>query len=254
MDTLHIRCNDSNVRSIIHLPNRYSRTAASLTVCGMAGCTDHGRAGIKTGMKSYPSSDDVLAALGDKVVDALSLSALRAREDLLAYRRSHPTWVAASSERGLANWIHDRQWDHLVSLLTDIAGVSLVDKEPTRDVYVGINYQLRIKRHHWDGKVSTYPTQTALEFMAQPPAQEPLDGMEELHLIAGYYWDKDLRDITAAVLSLRDGVDKQIWLIELPLPPGNLGTGTSAFPVSPTPKAPTIDAGVRADKDEDRAK
>lgn len=205
-------------------------------------------------MKSLPSSDEVLATLGDKFVEALSRSALLAKEDLLDYRRVRPAWVAAHSERGLASWIHDRQWDHLIALLTGVEGVSFVDKEPTRDIYVGMNYQIRIKRHHWDGKVSTYPTQGALEFMAQPPAQDTLDGLEQVHLIGGYHWDRDLRDITAGVLSLRDGVNKQIWLIELSLPPGKLGTGTSTLSVSPTPTSPTIDAGVRAEKGEESGK
>jgi hypothetical protein len=197
-------------------------------------------------MKSLPTS-------GDKVTDALSRSALLAKADLLQYRRLHPAWVAAHSERGLASWIHDRQWDHLMALLTDVERVSIVDKEPVRDIYVGINCRVRVKRHHWDGKVSTYPTQAALDFMAQPPAQETLDGFQLVHLIAGYHWDKDMRDITAGVLSLRDGLDKQIWLIELPLP-SDEGEGTppvSEMPTPPTPKPPTIDTGALKEKGEE---
>jgi hypothetical protein len=195
-------------------------------------------------MKSYPSLDEVLEALGDKVAEALSRSALLAKEDLLEYRRLRPAWVAAHSERGLANWIHDRQWDHLVALLTGVAGVSFVDKEPVRDVWVGINFQVRIKRHHWDGKVSIYPTESALDFLAQPASQGTLEGLDEVHLIAGYHWDKELRDIIAGVLSLRDGLNKQIWLIELPLP-GAPSAGISPLPVSPTPPAPTIETTVK---------
>jgi hypothetical protein len=202
-------------------------------------------------MKSFPTSDEVLGALGDKVAEALSRSALLAKEDLLEYRRLRPAWVAAHSERGLASWIHDRQWDHLTALLTGVAGVSFVDKEPIRDIWVGINYQLRIKRHHWDGRVSTYPTQAALDFLAQPETQETLEGLGEVHLIAGYSWDKEMRDIAAGVLSLRDGLNKQIWLIELPLP-GIPGTGVSTMPTSPTPTAPTIDTGALKEKGEER--
>ena len=203
------------------------------------GCDRRARAGIKSGMKSYPSSDEVLETLGDKVVEALSRSAFLAKDDLLEYRRSHPVWAATASERGLAGWLHDRQWDHLLTLLHGVPGVSFVDKEPVRDIWVGINYQMRIKRHQGNGKVSTYPTQGALDFLAQPPRQPTLEGLEEVHLIAGYRWDKELRDIAGAVLSLRDGKKKK-WMIDLP-DPGASAVGISPLPVSPTPPAPVIE-------------
>jgi hypothetical protein len=202
-------------------------------------------------MKSYPTSQQALAVLGDKVTDALNRSAMLTKADLLEYRRQHPAWVAAHSERGLAGWLHDRQWYHLMALLTDVEGVSIVDKEPTRDIYVGVNVRLRIKRHHWDGRVSTYPTDAALLFMAQPPVQDTLEGLEEVHLIGGYHWDKGLRDITAAVLSLRDGLKNQIWLIELPLQ-GEKGSGPSGLPALPGPKSPTIDTGALKQKGEEK--
>jgi len=59
-------------------------------------------------MFSYPGADEVLDDLGDKVVEAFARSVARARADLAEYRRLKPSWVAQSSERGLANWIHDR--------------------------------------------------------------------------------------------------------------------------------------------------
>jgi hypothetical protein len=121
-------------------------------------------------------------------------------------------------------------------------------------VNVYLNYRIRVKRHHWDGRVSTYPTEAALDFMAQPPEQKTLEGMQEIRLIAGYHWDKDLRDITAGVLSLRDGLDKKIWLIELPLSDSGEGTGTSAMPTSPTPQSPIIDTGSLKEKGEERPK
>jgi len=191
-------------------------------------------------MKSYPTPDQVLADLGDKVTEALSGSVLLARDDLLDYRNARPAWVAEHTERGLASWIHDRQWYHLVAMLSEIPGVSLRDAEPVREIYVGLNYHIRVKRHHWDGRVSTYPTQGALDFMAQPPEQEALDGLHEIHLLAGYFWDRDIRDITAPVLSLRDGVDRTLWLIELPPPDRGQGTGTDTLPISPSPTPPTI--------------
>lgn len=204
-------------------------------------------------MKSFPDSRLVLGALGDKVTDALSRSALLAKADLLEYRRQHPAWVAAHSERGLANWIHDRQWDHLMILLTGVEGVSIVDKEPIRDIYVGLNIHVRVKRHHFDGRVSTYPTQAALDFMNQSPfIQDTLDGLEQIHLIAGYHWEKEVRDVTAAVLSLRDGIDKVIWMIELPLPDES-GSEISPIPVVPTPKPPVIDTDMLKEKGQERS-
>jgi len=184
----------------------------------------------------------VAAELGDKVMEALSLTVSMAKEDLLEYRRLRPAWVAAHSERGLAAWIHDRHWLHLAGLLSGISGVAVHDAEPVRDVFIGVNYRLRVKRHHWDGRVSTYPTAAALDFMAQPCWQPTLNGMHEYHLIAGYSWDKEIRDITAPVLSMRDGLHRRtIWMIELPPPRNYGGTAPASFPPSPGPSRPTID-------------
>lgn len=61
--------------------------------------------------------------------------------------------------------------------------------------------------------MSTYLTQGALDFLEQEPAT--LDGLEEVRLIAGYRWDADLREIGAAVISLRDGSDHPVWMHEL---------------------------------------
>jgi hypothetical protein len=124
-----------------------------------------------------------------------------ARKDLTEYRTAHPSWAAQHSERGLASWIHDRLWFHLAVLLDAVDSVAMVDKEPTREIGVGINYRLRVKRHHDDGAVNTYPTLGAMEFMAQE-AQLCIEGMESVHLIAGYIWDRDARDIGPAVISL----------------------------------------------------
>ena len=49
-----------------------------------------------------------------------------------------------------------------MALLTDVEGVSFVNKEPKRDAYVGVNYRLRVKRHHceWLRKYIPYASST----------------------------------------------------------------------------------------------
>lgn len=192
-------------------------------------------------MRSYPTPDQVSEDLGDKVLEAISRTVFLARNDLTEYRRLRPAWVSAQTERGLAAWIHDREWFHLVSVLADVPGVSIRDAEPVREVFVGLHHRLRVKRHHWDGRVSTYPTAEALLFMAQPGEQEVLDGMHLHHLLAGYSWDKETRDIIGPVLSLRDGINKPIWLIDLPPFQQSGGASPLPFPASPAPTRPTID-------------
>ncbi|MEU8355924.1 hypothetical protein AB0C27_07905 [Nonomuraea sp. NPDC048882] len=195
-------------------------------------------------MNSYPDPDEVKADLGDKVVEAFARSVARAADDLVKYRQGMPSFVSQASERGLANWIHDRLWYHLTVLLDDVPGVQLVDEEPTREIYVGIRYRLRAKRHGDDGDISTYLTSGAKDFLFQPPSQPTLAGMEEVRLIVGYIWDKESREMGQAVLSLRDGRNDIVWLIELP----DAGTGyggatVTPVPAAPEPSAPIIDVG-----------
>lgn len=193
-------------------------------------------------MKSYPTPQQVFDDLGDKVLGALVTSVDNARADLTKYRTAYPLWVADASERGLASWIHDRLWAHLVVALDDVDGVSLIDREPTREISVGTNYQLRMKRHHEDGAVSTYPTQGAIEFMSQDEGQLPLDGLGVVKLIAGYNWNKDSREMGVACLSLRDGKDKVVWHEDIPTVAGEQAGGTVVRPVAPQPTPPRVDA------------
>lgn len=215
--------------------------------------------GIKTGMKSaaesgprrtYPRWADVEPALGDKVIEAIAASVNAARDDLADYRSFRPAWVAQASERGLAAWIHDRLWFHLVSALELIPGVAITDKGVLREFCVGPETSVcrfRVKRHHEDGDVSTYPTELALEFLAQ--AEGMLEGFEELHLIAGYRWISEERAMGEAVISLRDGRQNVIWEHEIPFQGGG-SAGTQGLPSVPQPPQPVIDGVV---KDADRA-
>lgn len=190
-------------------------------------------------MKSeYPSTEQVLDDLGDKVTQGLALMVARTRADLALYRNTFPGWVADSTDRGLLNWCHDRAWAHAVGIFDGVREMSFVDQPPTRELYVGARYRLRVKKHDIEGGISTFLSQGALDFLEQEPAT--LDGLEEIRLIAGYHWDPELREVGAAVISLRDGHDRVIWMHELEEPAGGaIATTTPILP--PTqPRAPQI--------------
>ena len=165
-------------------------------------------------MTLYPSADDTLDALGDKVVQAIADAVDNARDDLAEYRAIQPGWVADHSERGLANWMHDRVWARLRATLDSVPGVILHESGPTREITVNDYVRVRIKRHDTAGNVTAYPTLASAEFFAQPTATS-FEGMEQIHVVAGYRWLKDSRDVAEAVLSLRDGIDNIIWQVEL---------------------------------------
>lgn len=194
-------------------------------------------------MKSVPEPDQVLEDLGEKPVQAIARCVARAKADLKSYREMHPQWAAEHSERGLANWINDRLWAHLAPEIEGIPGMDVVESGPTRETTVGVNYRIRMKRHDFEGHVASYPTLGFLEFATQPKMQLP--GMEEVRLIAGYEWDRDLRDMGAAVISLRDGKDNVLWKVELPLvrddESGGEETGEVVTPQQPKPAPPTVE-------------
>lgn len=206
--------------------------------------TQVNKAGIFSGMNSH-SESKVLEGLGNKVTASLSLAVALTAQDLRKYREVFPSFVSQSSERGLANWIHDRLWVHLNSLLDGHPDVTLSEGEPTRELVVGMTYRLRVKRHREGAQVSSYPTQTALEFFAQG-VQDMFPGFEEVRLIAGYQWEPDAREIGEAVLSLRDGKDNIIWHLVLPAPEtGISGIGGSLVPIQPVgPQVPALPAIV----------
>ncbi|HEY9472503.1 MAG TPA: hypothetical protein VIS06_01495 [Mycobacteriales bacterium] len=196
-------------------------------------------------MFSYPSSAEVFTELGDKVLGAFGRAVVEAADDLRKYRVAFPAWVADHSERGLANWIHDRLWAQASKTLGAIPGVEVSTGEPTREVTVGLRYRLRMKRHDEVGAVSTYPTQTALEFNLQG-IQQAFPNMEEVRLTVGYLWDPENRTIGAAVLSLRDGLDKVVWFEPLPDLGTSAGQTEQPTPVRPVsgPSTPTVDVHV----------
>ena len=188
-------------------------------------------------MFSYPEPDAVLDELVDKVLEGISRAVDATRGDLATYRELLPGIVARHTNRGLANWIHDILWSHLCAELDEVPGLTLSDKEPLREITYKTRFRIRVKRHHDAARVSTYLTQSALEFMEQEAAEVTFEGLEEIRLITGYDWDKELRQIGPAVISLRDGLDNVVWAIELP----PYGIGIAALPSSAGPVAPAIE-------------
>lgn len=188
---------------------------------------------------SYPAPDVVLADLGEKVVGAFSVGVQRTKTDLATYRQVFPQWVADHSERGLANWIHDRLWVHLLALGEGISTMQLIEKGMTREIVVGLNYRLRVKRHtEQDGAVSSYPTLAFLDFMEQPRGQFPL--LAETRLFAGYEWSRGDRSVGSAVISLWDGRENLIWQEILPaVEDGDTGAQVIT-PDQPGPASPTV--------------
>ncbi len=140
--------------------------------------------------------------------------------------------------RCLSNLIHDRIWAHLVTLIASNPGTSIKDKGATREIVVGAHLRLRIKRHHAGDEISTYPTRTAIEFWQQG-SQPAFPGLEEVRIAVGYRWDPDTREIGAPLLSLRDGKDHVIWVVELDEPAA--GVKITWTPIEPT--LPSIDFG-----------
>lgn len=189
-------------------------------------------------MISYPDATVVLEELGEKVQHALGHAVVLTRQDLEDYRAFRPDWVARHGERGLANWIQDQLWHHVTVGLDAVEDATVHEQGVTREVMVSNTYRLRIKRHHLDGLVSTYPTQTALEFLEQPAGQLP--GLELVHLIAGYEWDRNKRAIVRPVLSLRDQRDNIIWLVALPEDESGESTVVE-MPSQDGPTGPTIE-------------
>lgn len=200
-------------------------------------------AGIFSGMRSeHPSPAEVFDDLGQKILDGLAAGVARTAADLAEYRHIRPDWVSDHSERGLANWIHDRLWRHLTTLLDGLPNVHFTDLGPIREISIGLNYKVRVKRHRDEGEIASYDTQGALEFFGQ--AQLALDGMERLNLIAGYRWDPEVRDIGVPVLSLRYEKHDPVWMEEIP----TSGPASGAATLPPTgPRPPRIEGPERSE-------
>jgi hypothetical protein len=149
------------------------------------------------------------------------------------------------SGRCLANLIHDRIWARLVAAVDGNPGIETIDREPVREIWISQNYQVRIKRHHLDDKISTYQTAAALEFWAQG---SQLSSLEAITLGAGYRWIAEERRVGPAVISYRDGKDNPIWAVELD-EPGESAGAIGWRPIT-RPDLPAVDLfdATRIDK------
>jgi hypothetical protein len=184
----------------------------------------------------FPTSTQVLSDLGDSFMNAFIRAVDGAREDYAAFRAWHPDWFAGFTSRFTANYLHERIWDRLARAVDGMEGISVIDREPIRELYSGTTYLIRIKRHHKGDKVSAYPTDAAIAFWSNRALT--LDGLGSFSLALGYYWDADLRDLGEAVLSFRDGKDNPIWAVVLRSDSAS-ATGFSWAPLAP--ELPEID-------------
>jgi hypothetical protein len=191
----------------------------------------------------FPSYDEVHAEIGDKVVNAMAKSVVNARADLATYRDVFPHFVSDQTERGLANWIHDRMWKHLVDGVSDNTAVQISDNGTTREIRVGINYRFRAKRHDEESSTRSYPTQSVIEFHIQEPT---FDGLSELRLDYGYRWVLEERRMGEPVMSLRHGKDL-IW--DQILDTEAFGQGTNfGRPETDSPR-PSVSIGIKGAAD-----
>lgn len=162
---------------------------------------------------NLPGRDEVLEELGPDFVNAYIQSVGNAKDDYSAFREWRTDWVPGYAVRTVASFIHDRIWYHLLQLTNELRRVSVIDNDPTREVYVGTKYKIRIKRHSEKDQISNAATKSTQQFWSQGTLA--LDGMEEIRLALGYVWDRDLREINEPVLSCRITVDEPLWSVKL---------------------------------------
>ena len=187
------------------------------------------------GMFSPHDSQAVLDDLGDKVPLALLRATERARADYAAFRAAFPDWLPGMFERELADVIHPRIWAHLVAELEGVEGVTLVAREPVREIGIaagsGHGYVARIKRHGDGDRISSYPTRTDIEFWAG--GVMTFEGYERVNLAFGYRWDRERREMGSPVISYREGKDNVVWAVLV-------DAGTGALPLSYEPIEPDL--------------
>lgn len=158
------------------------------------------------------SQNEVLARLGDKLLEALDRAVRSTKDSLADYRSRMPAEAASHHPRGLANIIHDWLWANFRRELDGNEGVVFVERGPTREIIVHEEFWVRVKRLTPTGGVATYPTETALSFYEQ----RPLFGPPKVDLVFGYTWDPHLQEIGVAVVSHPTGTKKSLWVYEVP--------------------------------------
>lgn len=199
-------------------------------------------------MELDASAESISEFLGQPVLTVILASRDASAAELADWRARTPGEISASSARGLANRIHDRFVYHMLTGLDDMSDVVYNENGPTRQFVVKDRIVLRCKRHDKQNKIKAYPTRAAMNHWG---GAATLEGLSMLNLAAGYRWDKDLREMGAAVLSFRRGLDEQpLWIVEL----GRAGGQSMPVRILPpvVPGLPSIDLfGLGAERQED---
>lgn len=193
----------------------------------------------------FPSGTEVLEDLGSDFVRVLIDAVDGARQDIADLREFRSEWFVTFSSRCIANLVHDRLWARIIEQVDAMDQVTVLDREPRREVAFGYKYVFRVKRHHKGDKISCYPTDGAKEFWSNEPA---LEGCESFSLALGYMWDRDTRVIGEPVVSLQQGTRTPIWAVKV----RDDSAAPSGFTWEPVvPVLPRIDtSGVAADAPE----
>ncbi|GAA1727504.1 hypothetical protein [Brachybacterium phenoliresistens] len=194
----------------------------------------------------FPSAEQVLDRLGDDFITAFIDAVDGARADYRELKAWHPDWAPGYTSRFIANFAHERIWDRLTRQVRGRPGVEIRDEEPIREIRTGTMFVTRVKRHHPGERISTYPTAGALAYWAGRAIT--LEGLEQHSLAAGYYWDRETREIGDAVLSLREALDRPVWGITLERS-ASAPTGIAWTPIEPG--LPELDLSQFATEDEE---
>lgn len=187
-------------------------------------------------------SHEVLGALGQAPLDALGRAVQLTRADQDEYRSTLPRLSARHTQRGWLNWVHDQFFANmLVTVDEKCDDASVRDVEPRREVYFGSLFRFRFKKHDEHDLVASYPTDGFLDFAEQDPPQL----LQEIRLIGGYRWDREVSQIGAPLVSARDGRNRVLWVYELEADSGTGGT-THFEPKAPSdsggPNLPVVEA------------
>lgn len=194
------------------------------------------------------NTQSVVDALGQPPLDAIGAAVRDTRVDLATYRSTLPGIAARHSQRGLLNWVHDQFFAHArAHFEANVKDTSVVDREPTRDIFVGHTFRFRLKKHTADDMVSSYPTDAFLAFALQDPPEL----IQEVRLIGGYRWDPETREMGTAVLSARDGKSNVLWVVELAegVEDGGVTHFEPRVPDGTLPPLPTVVESVEIEKD-----
>ncbi len=155
---------------------------------------------------SFPTDSVVLEEIGHEFIAAHVSALARVKERYQDFRQS-AFFPPLATQRLVANFIHDWLWAELVSQVESLSHVTVVDKEPLRQIYVE-KYRIRLKRHDVNEAISTYPTAGVRAFWT---TGEPLPGLEEYALAFGYVWDDQSRQIGDGIITLRSSHDDVVW-------------------------------------------